>query len=368
MKSLMSLEASDCFRGSALELRYLSEEIMSKRITRYMAVAQSLLLLVSILSLAPIIQGKGKEKKNVPKGRPVLWRAPDDLPSRDLFLGSGGAAMKPDTSSVTFLKADQGGYSVKYRVRDGQGREWVAKLGKEAQSETAAVRLLWAIGYQTEINYLVPCVHIAGAPKPKKKVERCEGDGFANVRFEARPENVKRTGEWKWKRNPFIGRRELQGLIVMMGLMNNWDVKDSNNVILFMPAENSRHVDESLYAISDLGATFGKTGHLPFFWRFTRSRNEPDDYAHSRFIDKVKGNRVAFRYGGKNRGLFRNISIADAKWVGRLLARLSDRQIGDAFRAANYDETDVQLLTQTVRRRINELVRLSEPNIASLQE
>jgi hypothetical protein len=77
--------------------------------------------------------------------------------------------MKPDTSSVTFLKADQGGYSVKYRMRDGAGREWVAKLGKEAQSETAAVRLLWAIGYQTEINYLVPCVHIAGAPKPVRR-------------------------------------------------------------------------------------------------------------------------------------------------------------------------------------------------------
>ena len=341
---------------------------MSKWIKRYMAVAQSLLLLVSILSFAPVIQGKGKEKKNEPKGRPILWRAPDDLPSRDLFLGPGGAAMKPDTSSVSFLKADQGGYSVKYRVRDGAGREWVAKLGKEAQSETAAVRLLWAIGYQTEINYLEPCVHINGAPKPKKKVERCEGDGFANVRFEARPENVKRTGQWKWKRNPFVGRRELQGLIVMMGLMNNWDIKDSNNVVLFVPAASSRHVDESLYAISDLGATFGRTGNIPFFWRFTRSRNEPEDYAHSRFIDKVKGNRVAFRYGGKNRGLFKNISIEDAKWVGRLLSRLSDRQIADAFRAANYDETEVRLLTQAVRRRINELVRLSEPNIASLQE
>lgn len=300
-----------------------------------------------------------KRKRNGPVGRPVLWRAPDDLPARNLFLGPGGASMRPDTSQLTFLKAEQGGYSVKFRVRDGQGREWVAKMGKEAQTETAAVRLVWAVGYVTEINYLVPCVHIPGAPKPRKKVERCEGDGFANVRFEARPDNIKRTGEWMWKRNPFVGRTELQGLLVMMALLNNWDIKDANNVILFVPAATSRNVDESWFAISDLGATFGKIGHLPFFWRFTRSRNKPEDYAHSRFIDKVKGDRVIFRYGGKNRGLFKNITVADARWIGNLLARLSDRQIADAFRAANYSPEDVRILTESVRSRINELTHIT---------
>jgi hypothetical protein len=340
---------------------------MSRRIKGYTAVAQLLLLLLSFSSIGPVAQAKRKEKKTGPVGRPVLWRVPDDLPARNLFLGAGGAEMRPDTSNLTFLKAEQGGYSPKFRVRDAAGRVWVAKLGKEAQPETAAVRLLWAVGYQTEINYLVPCVHIPGAPKPRKKVERCEGDGFANVRFEARPENVERTGQWKWKRNPFVGRRELQGLIVMMGLLNNWDIKDSNNVILYVPGKSERRVAESLYAISDLGATFGRTGNVPFFWRFTRSRNNPKDYAEARFVDKVKGDRVAFRYGGKNRGLFKSITVEDARWIGNLLARLSDRQIADAFRAANYNPGEVRLLTDAVRRRINELVRLSEPGIASLR-
>lgn len=341
---------------------------MKRRIKLFAAGLQVSLLLLSLSTSGTAAHDKRKKKKSEPVGRPVLWKAPDDLPSRDLFLGPGGARMRPDTSRVTFLKAEQGGYSPKFRVRDAVGREWVAKLGKEAQSETAAVRLLWAVGYQTEINYLVPCVHISGAPKPRKKVDRCEGDGFANVRFEARPENVDRTGEWKWKRNPFVGRRELQGLIVMMGLFNNWDIKDSNNVVMYVPAGSERRVAESLYAISDLGATFGKTGNVPFFWRFTRSRNNPKDYAQARFIDKVKGNRVAFRYGGKNRGLFKNITVEDAKWLGNLLSRLSDRQISDAFRAANYNPGEVSLLTGAVRRRITELVRLPEPGLASLRQ
>ncbi|HEX8141327.1 MAG TPA: hypothetical protein VF553_01950 [Pyrinomonadaceae bacterium] len=325
--------------------------------------ALPLLLLLGFSSIA-FPQRKGKDKKVVPSGRPVLWRNPANIRSRDLFLGPGGREMRPDTSTITFIKAEKGGYSPKFRVRDGGGREWVAKLGKEAQSETAAVRLLWAVGYPTEINYLVPCAHIKGAPKPRKKVERCEGDGFRNVRFEARPEHIERAGQWKWKRNPFVGQRELHGLVVMMGLINNWDIKDSNNVVLYVPGGSNR-VAESHYAISDLGATFGRTGNVPFFWRITRSRNNPKDYAQARFIDKVKGNRVAFRYGGKNRGLFKEITVADAKWIGELLSRLSDQQIGDAFRAANYSPAEVMMLTDAVRRRINELVNLPDPDIAS---
>jgi hypothetical protein len=324
----------------------------------------SLILLLGFSSVA-FAQRKGKDKRVAPVGRPVLWRNPANIRSRDLLLGPGGAEMRPDTSSVTFIKEEKGGYSPKFRVRDGSGREWVAKLGKEAQSETAAVRLLWAVGYPTEINYLIPCAHITGAPKPRKKVERCEGQGFRNVRFEARPENIERTGTWKWKRNPFVGRRELQGLIVMMGLINNWDIKDSNNVVLYVPGGSNRSgVAESQYVISDLGATFGKTGNLPFLWRFTRSRNNPKDFAKARFVDKVKGNRVAFRYGGKNRGLFKEITLADAKWIGELLSRLSDRQLEDAFRAANYLPAEVTMLTEAVRRRINELVNLPSPSIA----
>jgi len=54
----------------------------------------------------------------------------------------------------------------------------------------------------------------------------------------------------------------------------------------------------------------------------------------------------------------RNISVADARWIGGLLARLSDRQIQDAFRAANYNAEEVRILSGAVRKRINELVNL----------
>jgi hypothetical protein len=310
-----------------------------------------MIIVLALSQFAFGIQDESKKKKEMPEGTPVLWQEPTDISSRDLFLGPGGEAMKPDLSSVTFVKEDEGGYSVKYRVHDGAGKTWVVKLGNEARPETAAVRLIWAVGYVTEINYLAPCVHIAGAPKPRKKVDRCEGDGFADVRFEARPEDVKRLDEWRWTDNPFKETNEFKGLVILMGLLNNWDLKDANNKILLVQGANGQN--QLQYIISDLGATFGKTGG-----GITHSRNEPEKYVKTKFIEGVEGGRVKFAYGSKNSGLFRDITVEQAKWIGDLLSRLSDQQITDAFRAANFTPKEIQILVPAVRDRINQLVNL----------
>ena len=139
-----------------------------------------------------------------------------------------------------------------------------------------------------------------------------------------------------------------------MALLNNWDMKDENNVILHVPARR-----ELRYAISDLGATFGKSGGLPLLWRITRSRNKPEDYAEAKFIDKVRSDgRVDFNFTGKNKGILDDVTVAEARWVGRLLARLSDAQLADAFRAANYSPEEVNMLASAVRSRVEELTSL----------
>ncbi|HEV7797849.1 MAG TPA: hypothetical protein VGO73_06825 [Pyrinomonadaceae bacterium] len=286
-------------------------------------------------------EAKSKKPKEIPHGTPVLWRTPADIGSRNLYLGPGGARMKPDLRRIKLIKEEKGGYSKKFRIRDGAGREWVAKVGKEAQSETAAVRLVWAVGYETEINYLVPRLTIPG-----------KGE-FENVRLEARPSSEKRLDEWKWKDNPFVGSREFQGLKVMMLLLSNWDIKDSNNQIVSV-----RDTNKLRYIISDLGATFGKTGSLPFFWRITRSRNNPDDYYEASFVEGIEDNYVDFRYGGRQREIFDDITVAQARWIGSWLSRLSRRQIRDAFRAANYTPAEENILTDAVLDRIDQLVSI----------
>lgn len=329
-------------------------------------VVLAIMLALSLPSVSLAAQKKQKKEKPAPKGTPVLWQEPTDIASRNLFLGPGGEEMKPDLRSVTFLKKEEGGWSTKYRVRDASNREWVAKIGGEAQAETAAVRLMWAIGYHTEINYLVPCVRIEGAPKPRKQDGTCQDGGLANVRFEARPKYVERLDSWLWAENPFVGTKELQGLIVMMAFLNNWDIKDENNKVIQLRSEQTGTY-EARYIISDLGATFGKTGGgAPLVWRLTRSRNKPEDYHKETFVEEVKGRNVFFRYNGKGQDLFDDIRTEEAKWLGDLLARLSDQQLNDAFRAANYAPDEISLLTEAVRARINELVNLpGQPSIVA---
>ena len=292
---------------------------------------------------------KDKEKEAQPQGTPVLWREPADMASLDLLAGPGGDALKPDLSQIIWEESDTGGYSVKWKVRDASGKKWVAKLGNEARPETAATRLVWAAGYPTEINYLVPCVKITNAPKPpsNKSVKRCEGKGFANVRFEARPDEAKRLDAWSWKQNPFAGTREFKGLIVLMALVNNWDLKDDNNKVVFVPNDGG---GELRYIVSDLGAIFGKTGGP-----ISHSRNEPHKYIRTGFVEKVEGDLVRFDYHGKNSGLFDDIKIEDARWIGDLLSQLSEKQIMDAFRAANFSPTEIEGLAYEVRARINAL-------------
>ena len=272
------------------------------------------------------------------RGDAVLWE-PVKISSRNLTLGRGGSSMRPNTRRMTFIEQEKGGNNLKYRIKDSSGRVWVAKIADESQAEVAANRLLWAIGYQTEIDYLVPRLTI-----PTKKT-------YTNVRLEARPANVERDGRWAWKENPFVGTREFNGLKLMMALINNWDLKDDNTGIL----KRDGRIE---YVVSDLGSSFGRTAatSLPIFTKFGRSVNNPHHYAGASFIVGMSDKGyLDLAYDGKQDHLMKEFTVEDARWLGSLLRQLSAKQISDAFRAANYDRSEIKLLTDGFRRRIAEL-------------
>ena len=307
----------------------------------------ALVILLTLMGGSIGIAKKLKSKKDhAPAGHAVLWRDPTDIRRRNLYLGPGGEAMQPDLRRVTLIKEETSGTSKKYRVRDASGREWVAKLGKEAQSETAATRLLWGSGYYTDVDYLVPSVYIDGLNKTLK-----------NVRFGARPKDEKRIDGWKWKNNPFVGKREFQGLKVMMAVLNNWDTKDLNNKIIV--TRNTEGQSEARYVVHDVGASFGKK--MNWFERnllFKRDRNNPNGYSRARLVNNVKNDQVRLNYWSKNSKSFKNISVEAARWIGQVLSRLSPEQIDDAFRAANYSPEQVRRMSAAVRQRIKELNNL----------
>jgi hypothetical protein len=295
-----------------------------------------------IFALASV-SGAAQEKKKdtvVAGAKPVIWEQPEG--ERDLYWGPGGEEMKPDLSKVTFVKEDKKGHNKKYEIKDAAGRTWIAKLGSEAQPETAAVRILYGLGYKTEINYLASKLTIPGKGT------------FENVRLEARPDGIERLDEWKWKENPFVGTKPLQGLKIMMVFFTNWDLLDLQNKVLQVRDNGSA---EHHYVISDLGATFGKLGNnnLPFFFRLGRKTNDPATWNEAGFISDIKDGKIDFDFKGKGRGLMTDITIEQGRWLAEQLKELTDKQITDAFRAANYSPDEVELLKVGFKERVKEL-------------
>ena len=291
------------------------------------------LLLIGLAVSTSVVSSFAQDKKS--SGDAVIWQSVE-IPTRDLFLGPGGSQMAPDLKGATLIDRQVGGNNLKYRIRDKEGNEWIAKMADESQPETAAVRLLWGIGYETEINYLVPRLDLA-------KVGR-----YHNVRLEARPKGTKRD-RWMWTDNPFVGTKELDGLKIMMAMFNNWDLKDENNAVLI--SNDGQH-----YVISDLGSSFGKLANASQS-RSGRSVNDPENYAKSVFIKDTSDGMVHFAYTGMADHLIKGIKVENARWLADLLLQLSDKQINDAFRAANYKPEDAATLTTAFKARIEALDR-----------
>ena len=318
-----------------------------KQFTRNERQLLTALFLILALIATGFAQGKksrSKKKEVLPDGPAIMWEPVNER--RDLYWGPGGREMAPDLSKITFVKKESGGHNTKYRIKDGSGRTWIAKLGREARPETAAVRLLWGLGYKNEINYLVPRLTIPGKGT------------YTNVRLELRPDNVDRIGEWKWKNNPFLETPEFRGLKIMQVFMTNWDLLDKQNEILKVDTPNGV---EYHYIVSDLGRTFGKYGNnnLPIFYRLGRRTGDPKSWSKASFIKGVEKNgRIKWGVKGKNRGIYKDITIADAAWLLGRLKTLDDRQLTDTFRAANYSPAETDMYVKAVKRRISELQHL----------
>ncbi len=309
-----------------------------------------LITLFSVAAMSAVAQDK-KDKKSGPLTNPVLWQDVSGS-SLDLFHGPGGTTMLPDVSRVVFIEEEKQGHNKKFRIKDAKGQIWVAKLGREAQPETAAVRLLYGLGYKTEINYLVPTITIPGHGTHQ------------NVRLEARPENIERLDEWKWKDNPFSGTNELQGLKIMMVFLTNWDLLDLQNKVLRVDTGGTV---EHQFIISDLGATFGKLGNnnLPFFFRLGRKTNDPGTWYEAGFVKGVEDGMIDFDFKGKGRSLMDDISVSQGRWLVGRLATLSDQQLTDAFRAANYSPDEVKLMKDGFKARLEELDKATRGAVAS---
>jgi len=339
---------------------------MRRRLCRSVLLTLHSILMLVLLAFAASLTAqkadRDKETGNATNVRGVIWRDPGQMASLNLIYGAGGKGHAPNPKGTfTFLKEDMLATSPKFEIADQHGVHWKVKLGEEPQSETAASRFLWAAGYFVDEDYYLAELTVTGVPTLHRGEEFVSRGGTIHgARLERKLMGVERLGTWDWFDNPFIDKRELNGLRVMMALLNNWDLKDVNNSIYEMGGERR-------YLVTDLGASFGNTGNS-----ITRSKSAPQEYADSKFVESATSDFIDFvlhsrpfflvalnvpHYLARSRmeEVTKKVPRADAKWLGRRLSMLSDKQIRDGFRAAGYTPEEIGVYTHAVRKRIAEL-------------
>jgi hypothetical protein len=224
---------------------------------------------------------------------------------------------------------------------------------------------VWAVGYFADEDYYLPELRAEKLPELHRGHQYVSADGVVRgARLERKLKGQKKSGNWSWSKNPFVGTKELNGLRIMMALLNNWDLKEINNAIYELPG------GESHYVVSDLGATFGRTGNP-----LVRSKDNLRDYRRTNFVQHTKSEYVDFFLSSrpfsltvvdvpnyvtrtKMQAVVKHIPRTDAKWLGQLLGQLSAEQIRDCFRAAGYSPEEVEGFATVVQARIADLNQL----------
>jgi hypothetical protein len=269
-----------------------------------------------------------------------LWVEP--ATNRDLFWGVGGKTLAPDPAvTYTVIEIKQTGFSRGYTVKSPDGREWSAKFPPEAPTEIVASRIHWGVGYhQPPIYYLQKwTAEKATSPNPQLPARFREKDPPLNGGLED-------TGIWSYYKNPFVGTRELKGLLVLQAMLGNSDLKDENNATyaLRTPLEGAR----TWYVARDLGHTFGRTGVID------APRGDIEVFEKTPFITGIVNGRVTFDWRGRHDALFEDITPADVRWICGRLQRLRDAQWRDAFRAGGYPPGDAERFIRRLKQKIAE--------------
>jgi hypothetical protein len=299
-----------------------------------------------------------------------LWRDPGNISAKDLFYGEGGKDAQP-VAPFKFVSEDMNGTNPKFDVKDATGKKWRVKLAEEARPEVVASRLLWAVGYYVNDDYLLHVATIQGLDIKRGTNLVHNGQQVIDARFERKADNNTKIAIWEWKTNPFRDTREFNGLRVMMAVLNNWDLKDANNAVY-----TDKKTGRQTFLVSDIGATFA-TNSLQA--SRAKDKGNVDSYVTSKFITGTTPTTVDFGTPSAPTGLLlksagvlaanyiqrrgydwigQDIPREDARWIGSMLGQLSHEQLVDAFRAGNFPPESIDQYVSTLESRIAQLKAL----------
>lgn len=295
------------------------------------------------------------DARNASLARADVWREPDVPIERiDLSINPPGPFRDTDDVTCTFVEETVGGTTPKFRCRTRNGEIVRIKYGAdnpELPAETAASRLMFALGFPVDRVFRVRTVHCFGCPADPFSALHCLQRGGSRdaclgnaqtdraVVFDGptieRPlegrsiESTPHEG-WSWfeldRIDPKVGgapREEVDALRLMAVLLAHWDNKGENQRLVC--PRGVREADGVCVApialVGDLGATFGPL------------KLDLQNWRHTALWADARSCVVSMKTLPYDGGTFSDHQISEKgrQMALRLLRRLSTAQIRSLF-------------------------------------
>jgi hypothetical protein len=189
---------------------------------------------------------------------------------------------------------------------------------------------------------------------------------FAASNIQEKEKNVKSIGAWDWNRIGHAERRELRGAALLSGWLNWYDSRWDNTRLKFLETPNGL---ELRHYISDLGSVLGrakdfltsKSGDVDAFpWGFTELIETWERVYPNREVPLIKVYRFTFKkfhlaYDDNN--AFREMTMDDARWMGRMIAQITEKQITEALVASGFSSAQVRLYVEKLVARRDRMIK-----------
>jgi hypothetical protein len=171
------------------------------------------------------------------------------------------------------------------------------------------------------------------------------------VNFQVDDPRAKSVGPWDFGQLDHADRRELRGACLLAAWLGWYDSRFENTRLKQVDVSGRT---ELRHYFSDLGGTLGRgkgffsgRGELPaeFEWTFTRSRfsRKNPDVPH-RF--KITGFKPI-----EDTPAFKEMTVADARWMARLIAQLTENQLREALEVSGFEPDEVTLYAHKLLHR-----------------
>src|SRR5262249_11804955 len=91
------------------------------------------------------------------------------------------------------------------------------------------------------------------------------------------------------------------------------------------------------------------------------TRDRIADFESQEFVKGVRNGHVLFDYHARHRELLEDLTPEDVVWTCGMLARLTDKQWSDAFRAGGYPDDLALRFIRKIKQKIQQGVALGAP-------